>query len=305
MGAASPWAFHLHLGAWLVVLGLAAAYALAVRRSGGATRANVLAALGAVVAALGALTWPVADLAAHTLLTALVLQRLIFLLAVPPLVLAALPPPLISRLSRPIAVDWVLRRCARPAVAVAVVTLIAAASLLTAAVEAEGSSAWARAALDLALVVAGFVLWTPVTSRLPGIDRPSALGRCAYLMVQSVVPSFLAIVWIFARHPLYPHFARSPGVFGLSALVDQQMAGFVATFGTICVLWTVAFVGLSRAQQAVATGRDPDPLLWSDVERHLERVERRERRRIWLPQNLAAPAAEPDNADHPPREDRA
>jgi cytochrome c oxidase assembly factor CtaG len=305
MGASSPWAFHLHLAAWLVIAVLASAYVVAVRRSGGGTRANLAAALGALVAAAGALTWPVADLAARTSLTALVVQRLIFLLALPPLVLAALPPTLIARLTRPLAVDWVLRRCARPAVAVVVVTMTAAATLLTAAVEAEGSSSWARAGLDLALILAGFVLWTPVSSRLPGIDRPSALGRAGYLITQSVVPSFLAIVWIFARHPLYPHFASGPGVFGVSALFDQQLAGFVAKFGTIAVLWTVAFVGLSRAQHALSTGRDPDPLLWSDVERHLERVERRQRRRAWLPPNLADGPIHPRDADRPPREDRA
>jgi cytochrome c oxidase assembly factor CtaG len=308
MAAASPWAFHLHLAVWVLLALLVAAYLFGTRRTGGTKARHVLAALGALVAAAGALTWPVADLAAHTSLTALVVQRLILLLALPPLVLGALPPALLARLTRPAAVDWVLRRCARPVVAVAVVTLTAAATLLTVAVEAEGSSAWARGGLDLALLAAGFVLWTPVTSRLPGIERPGALGRAGYLVIQSVVPSFLAIVWIFARHPLYPHFARGPGVFGISALLDQQLAGFVAKFGTIAVLWTVAFVGLNRAHQAVATGSDPEPLLWSDVERHLERAERHQRRRAWLPPNLAErPIAqrEIDRLERPPREDRA
>jgi putative membrane protein len=188
-----------------------------------------------------------------------------------------------AKLTRPAAVDWILRNCSRPAIAVVVVTVAAVATLVTAAVEAEGSSPWARAGLDLVLVASGFVLWIPVSPQLPATDRPSALGRAGYLIVQSVVPSFLAIVWIFARHPLYPHFANGARIFGVSPLLDQQLAGFVAKFATIGVLWTVAFVGLTRAQHAVSIGRDPDPLLWSDVQRHLERVERRERRRAWLP----------------------
>jgi cytochrome c oxidase assembly factor CtaG len=290
----SPWAFHPHPEAWAVVGLLAVGYVVGVRRDGPARRRQVLLTAAGLLALLLALGWPLADLAAHVSLTALVVQRLLLLLAIPPLLIVGLPRTLTARLTRPAAIDWVLRRCARPAVAVAVVTVVAVATLTTGAVEAQGSSPWARACLDLALIVAGFVLWTPILNELPGTDRPSALGAAGYLVFQSIVPSFLAIVWIFARHPLYPHFAKSPVLFGVSALMDQQIAGFVAKFTTIAVLWSVAFVSLGRAQQAVTSGRDPDPLLWSDVERHLERVERRERRRPWLP---------PSYRDVPPGDD--
>jgi cytochrome c oxidase assembly factor CtaG len=290
----SPWAFQAHPEAWATVGVLAAGYAVGVRRHGPATRRQALFTAAGLLSLLLALGWPLADLAAHSSLSALVVQRLLFLLAAPPLLIMGLPQGLTARLTRPAPVDWVLRRCARPAVAVAVVTTVAVATLTTAAVEAQGSSPWARAGLDVALVVAGFVLWTPILNELPGTDRPSAIGRAGYLVVQSIVPSFLAIVWIFARHPLYPHFAKAPDLFGVSPVTDQQIAGFVAKFTTIAVLWTVAFVSLGRAQQAVTSGRDPDPLLWSDVERHLERVERRERRRAWLP---------PSSRDMPPGDD--
>jgi cytochrome c oxidase assembly factor CtaG len=279
----SPWAFHPHPATWSVVAALGAAYAFGVRRHGPATRRQVVATSGGLLLLLVALTWPLADMAAHSSLTALVVQRLLLLLAVPPLLVTGLPPALMARLTRPPAVDWILRRCARPPIAVVIVTVIAVATLVTGAVEAEGSLPWVRGVLDVALLGAGFALWTPVLHELPGTDRPSAIGRAGYLIVQSILPSFLAVVWIFARHPLYPHFAHGPEIFGVSALMDQQLAGFVAKFTTIAALWTVAFVALGRAQQAVSSGSDPDPLLWSDVERHLERAERLERRRVWLP----------------------
>jgi putative membrane protein len=304
MTPTSPWTFHLHLTTWIVVVGLGTAYAMAVRRSGGASRRQVSETILGLVLMVLALTWPLADLATHSSLTALVVQRLLLLLAVPPLLLIGLPASLMSRLTRPAPIDWILRRCARPPIAVAIVTVIAVATLTTAAVEAEGSSQWARLGLDVALLGAGFVLWTPVLTELPGTDRPSALGRAGYLIVQSIVPSFLAIVWIFARHPLYPHFAQGPRLLNVSPVLDQQLAGFVAKFATIAVLWTVAFVSLTRAQQAVSTGRDPDPLLWSDVERHIERAERRERRRSWLPpsyRDAPEPSELPDAHRDDPR----
>ncbi len=283
----SPWAFDAHWTTWGVVAVLAAGYALGAARVARPSGRQVACSALGLVGLAAATTWPLADFAAHTSLTALVVQRLLFLLAVPPLVILGLPRPLVVRLTRPRPVDWVLRHCARPTIAVAVVTVVAVATATTGAVEAGGSSAIARLGLDVALLGAGFVLWTPVLTELPGTDRPSALGRTAYLIVQSIVPSFLAVVWIFARHPLYPHYASGPHLLGVSPVLDQQVAGFVAKFTTIAVLWTVAFVSLSRAQHAAASGGDPDPLLWADVERHLERAERAERRRVWLPPRAA------------------
>ena len=64
----------------------------------------------------------------------------------------------------------------------------------------------------------------------------------------------------------------------MTPLLDQQLAGFLAKLTTIAVLWTVAFVIMTRAEAAENAGEDDEPLLWSDVEREIERADRRERR---------------------------
>ena len=66
---------------------------------------------------------------------------------------------------------------------------------------------------------------------------------------------------------------------GHVAVLDQQLAGFLAKLSTIAVLWTVAFVLMTRAQVTATGDEDPEPLMWSDVEREIERAERRDRRR--------------------------
>ena len=291
---ADPWALHLHVGAWLVVLALAALYGTALRRPGWeATPRHVAWFFLGLFLLLVALTWPIADLAAHWSLTALVIQRLILLLAVPPLLILGTPMAILNTLTRPPPVDAVVRTASRPPVAVVVVTVIAVATLSVPAVKAESSSGAARALLVVVLLATGAVLWTPVLDRLPGTHRPAALGRAAYLVVQSIVPGFLAIVWIFARHPLYPPFAGHQEGAGLSPILDQQLAGFVAKLGTIVPLWTVAFVTVVRAQRTEDRGGDPDPLRWSDVERHLERAERRQQRTANPGFPLAPPKAGP------------
>jgi cytochrome c oxidase assembly factor CtaG len=279
-----PFDWHLHVVWLLAVVALIAGYVWATSTSSArwpaSVRQRVLFISGAVLLGL-AVTWPLADLAAHWLLVALVVQRLILLLAVPPLLVLGTPRPLLVRLTRPVPVDAVLRVVVRPVPAVAIVTVVAVATLTTGVVSWAAGSSVAQAVLELVVLAAGFVLWAPVLHELPGAPKLSALGRGAYLIVQSIVPSFLSIVWIFARHPLYAPYAHNGKVLKLSPLLDQELSGFVAKLGTIAVLWTVAFVVMTRAETSDSAGKDDDPLVWSDVEREIERADRRERRHGW------------------------
>jgi putative membrane protein len=280
--AAHPLDWHLHLF-WLLALpALVAVYLGATRREGyGATTRQKLLFVGGAVLLLGAVTWPLGDLASHWLLLALVLQRLVLTLAVPPLLVLGTPRPIIARLTRPPPVDTVLRVVVRPVPAVAIVTVVAVGTLTTGAVSLAARSDAARVAIQVVVLASGFVLWAPVLTELPGMQRLSSLGRGGYLIVQSIVPSFLSIVWIFARHSLYPAFTHPGTVAGMTPLLDQQLAGFLAKLSTIAVLWTVAFVIMTRAQAAETSGQDAEPLVWSDVEREIERADRRERRQGW------------------------
>jgi cytochrome c oxidase assembly factor CtaG len=234
---------------------------------------------GGLAALVLALTWPLADLAAHWSLTALVVQRLLLTLAAAPLLLLATPSALWSALTRPAAVDAAVAALTRPVVAVVSFSVVALGTLLPPAVAAQASSVWWRALTDTALLLAGAVLWAPAMRHLPGVRRTTAVGVAVYLFVQSIVPTFLAVVYVFAHHPFYPAFADVHRAFGMSRLVDQQVAGVVAKVGTLPVLWSAAWAALARAQRAEASASDEDTLTWAEVERQLERAARTERRR--------------------------
>lgn len=301
VASSRPLGWHLHLF-WLLVFPAAVALYLWATRDGGAFRATlrqrILFVLGVVVL-VGAVTWPLADLAAHWLLMALVLQRLLLTLAVPPLLVLGTPRPLLARLTRPAPIDAVLRVVVRPAPAVVIVTVVAVGTLTTGAVDLAARSDVARVGLEVLVLASGFVLWAPVLTELPGTPQLSALARGGYLIVQSIVPSFLSIVWIFARHSLYPAFGHQGKVVGLTPLLDQQLAGFLAKLSTIAVLWTVAFVIMTRASAADLAGED-EPLLWSDVQREIERADRHERRHGSAPPPPPPPPPPPGSgADGP------
>ncbi len=270
----------IHPAAWAGVLACCCLFAWWLRDPRHtATRRQFWMFACAMAALAVATTWPLAGMAAHRLLVALVVQRLLLLLAVAPLLLLALPRPLVAAVTRPAALDALGRVLSRPAPAVAIVTAVAVGTLNVPAVVLQSQSAVARGGFDLVVLASGLVLWMPVLRPVPATGATSALSRAGYLVVQSIVPSFLSVVWIFARHPLYPPYAHGAPILSLTPLTDQELSGFVAKLGTIFVLWTVALVIVLRSERLAESGGDSEPLTWSDVERALERAERHERRR--------------------------
>ena len=283
----TPWAFHFPVAAWgtvawVTLVGVLWLQRLAQDPRGGPdfrlTRRQCWQLVGGIVTVAVAVGWPLADLAAHWSLTALLVQRLLLVLVAAPLLLLGLPTAALARLTRPPAVDAAVEFLSRPAVAVVTFTVVVVGTLSTGAVDAQASGAGWRALFDLLLLFAGVVLWVPVLGRVPGARRMSPVGKAVYLVVQSVLPNFPAVVFVFSRHPLYAAFAHAHRAIGLSALNDQQLAGIVAKVGTLPVLWGAAWRALWRAERAVQLGVDEEPLTWAEVERALERGDRAARR---------------------------
>jgi cytochrome c oxidase assembly factor CtaG len=279
----SPYQWDPHLVGWLVIGVAVIATVVGHRRLADHAahpvvwrRQQILLFGGACLAAVVALTWPLADLAAHWSLLTLVVQRLLLILAVPSLLLLGLPYDVLRWLTRPAPVDAVLEWVRQFKVAVLVVTVTLLGSMSIPAVEAQASSAVARGLIDLAVVLAGFVLWLPVIGRVPGILRLEPWMRFGYLVVQAVVPAFLSFIYIFARRPLYPTFLHSHLAIDLNPLVDQQISGFASKLSMLLVLLSVGAVVLNRVERRDSEEADDEPLLWADVERQLERVDRRE-----------------------------
>jgi cytochrome c oxidase assembly factor CtaG len=272
--------FDPHLVTWGLMLGCVGLVVVGHRRLQRAerpmpwSRRQIWMFTGACAASVVALTWPLADLAAHWSLTALVTQRVILLLVVAPMLLMGLPYDVIQWLTRPAAVDAALVRLQRPLVAIATVTVIVIGSMTEVMVRAQTSSPLARGLLVALILLAGLILWIPVLGRIPGILRLKPVVRFGYLAGQAVIPAFLSFIFIFSRHPLYGEFARSHAAIGLRPLNDQQIAGFVSKLSMLLVLLTVGAVVLARAPLAEEEFGKDDPLVWADVERQFERADR-------------------------------
>ncbi len=285
IATASPWAFHPHPASWIGLAGVAALSAGLAHRMRAAHREDQpgitlrqAISLGAGIACLAvAVTWPLADLAHRYCLLAKMGQNLVLSLVAPGLILTGLPRWFTADLTRPIAVYSTIRFLTLPPVAILIFNGTVIGVQTPPAIAAASRSYPVSDLVDLGLVLAGAVMWVPFLRIVPGAHPVSTAGRAGYLFVQSLLPNFVSLAYIFAKHPFYPVFANGARRLGLDPLLDQQLAGVLAKAVGVFVLWGAAVTVLFRASKAQEAGLDPDPLTWEDVDRELRRLERRHR----------------------------
>jgi len=272
-----PFRFHVHPLSWVLLVSLAVGYGVLTSRPGfrlhRPSRQRWLFAAG-WGALLVASTWPLADLAERWSFAALMGQRVLVMLVAPPLLLLALPPAALQVATRPVAVERALRFLTRFGVATVLFTGAVIASMLPPVVAVGASGRLAHGAIDLGLFLAAAVMWLTGLRLLPGITRLSTAARMGFLLVQSLLPNFPALILIFARHSFYPVFAAHVRALGLSPVADQEIAGAIAKILGLSILWAAAGAVWSGGRRREEAGLDPDPLTWDEVERELRHLER-------------------------------
>ena len=264
--------FHWHAVELAVIVAVFLAHRRAV-----ATLRERRRALSAFVSLAAVVAWPIGDLAASVSISVATAQRLVIMLLVAPLLLMSLPTSLLARVTRPAAIDALMRFVGHPGAAVALVTVVGTATLTVPAVDWGARSSLGRDVILLVVLAVGLVLWIPALAAMPGTRHLSPMARAGYVFVSALVVTGFSFVWIFARHPLYPGLHHQRALLGVTALFDQQLAGFVAKFGAYIPMWAVSFTIFSRAEER-GQSVEETPLHWADVERAIQRVDRQRAR---------------------------
>jgi putative membrane protein len=92
--------------------------------------------------------------------------------------------------------------------------------------------------LHVLVVVSSLLMWIPVLG--PNKEWQMGYGgKMIYLFLMSVVPTVPAGWLTFAEGVVYKSYDIPVRVWGLSATVDQQLAGAVMKLGGSIFLWTV------------------------------------------------------------------
>jgi putative membrane protein len=79
----------------------------------------------------------------------------------------------------------------------------------------------------LMFVAAGVVLWWPVLGTAPSLPRISPMFSVFYLFLSCLPMTALGALLTFAAQPLYQPYVEAPRIWGMSALMDQQLGGLI------------------------------------------------------------------------------
>ncbi|OGO51256.1 MAG: hypothetical protein A2148_09445 [Chloroflexi bacterium RBG_16_68_14] len=266
--------WSVHLDAIILVVVLAGAYTYAVRelraRSSDAGRVKrhqvVTFSLGLLALFLAAGT-PIHNLGEEYLLSAHMVQHLLFTLVAPPLLIAGMPSWLWGWLLRRPIVLPAARLLTRPVMAFSIFNAMLLLTHLPPVVELALRVGAFHFTVHALLVLAALLMWWPILSPLPDLPRLSYPLQMAYLFLQSLLPAVMASFITFADGVVYPFYAHAPRLWGISPVADQQIAGGLMKLLGSLILWsfmTVAFFQWYAREEA--EGRGPR---WSEVEAEL------------------------------------
>ena len=81
-------------------------------------------------------------------------------------------------------------------------------------------------------MIASFVMWWPLCSNSATVPRLSYPLQIIYLFVMSLAQIIVFGIVTFAPEPIYNHYLDTPKLFGVSALIDQQLGGIIMKVGS-------------------------------------------------------------------------
>jgi putative membrane protein len=243
--------WNLHPDGLLVVGALAGVYGIGIR-SEAVPRWRLGCFGGGLLLILVAHMTPLASLATTSLLSAHLLQNVILAEWAPALIVLGVPAGLATRLGRLPAA----RLLTHPAVALPLWLATYVAWHIPAAYDAALHHQSTVLHLEHACYFAtGVLFWWPIFQAAP--HQLSSGVKAAYLFAAFVLASPLGIVMSLLSRPVYGFYVDAPGVWGISDLTDQQIAGVTMSveeaivFFCLCAYYAVRFVREEEAGETI------------------------------------------------------
>jgi len=229
----------------------------------------VIFSLG-VLALYAAAGTPIHDISEQYLLSAHMVQHLLFTLVAAPLLLAGTPAWLWQAILRGPGVMPVARLLTHPLVAFGVFNAVLVLTHLQPVVDLALREHEFHLVVHVVLVASAMMMWWPVLSNVPELPRLSDPLQMAYLFLQSLLPAVLASFITFADGVVYGFYGEAPRIWGLSAIDDQQIAGGVMKLSGSLILWTFIAVAFFRWYEREVVQSQPPH--WPEVEAELDRM---------------------------------
>ncbi|MDP9309954.1 MAG: cytochrome c oxidase assembly protein [Chloroflexota bacterium] len=224
-------------------------------------RSQVVYFLLAMLTLFVSLQGPMHELSDYYSLTAHMIQHLLVTLIMPPLLLKGIPPWLIDPVLRVRAVLPVARLLTHPFVAFALFNAIFSLWHVPAFYQAALGRPAVHGMEHMLFMATAVLTWWPVYSpsrQLPPLSDPLQM---LYLFAQSLIPTVLGALIVFAKFVMYPFYAAAPRVIPLSPIDDQQVAGLIMWLGggsfVLLVLTIRFFRWMEDDDESVGVARTP------------------------------------------------
>jgi putative membrane protein len=225
-----PHSWSLHWDVLVTIGVLAATYLWTERRWPADTTRRVAFDLAVVLLVVVYVT-PLHTIAQHYLLSIHFLQNVVTAEWAPGLVVFAISPTLARELERFIAVRFLTHPLFALPLWLATYFVWHVPVVYDAALERQS---WLLHLEHVSYFVAGFLMWWPVVH-----GRFSDGTKAIYLFAAFVLASPLGLLLALLPHPVYDFYKDAPGLWGLSDLTDQQIAGVTMAVEQAVVFFAV------------------------------------------------------------------
>lgn len=254
--AAWQWRWQWYPGVWIAVGLLVAGYLRLWRAAGpgGTSRRERTWLLFGVAALWAAIDWPIGALGAGYLSWVHTVQYLLISLIAAPLLLLAIPAPVLAAWCAGGRLAGALRTLAHPLAGLLLFNLALGVTHLPAVVDSLMRTQGGNFLVDLAWLLGGMALWWPVIAPAPAV-RLSPPLQVGYLFVSTIPPTVPAAFLTFAKYPLYALYELAPRVPGLeiAARTDHQLSGLIMKVIGDPILWlamAIIFFRWARSERA-------------------------------------------------------
>lgn len=231
-----PWRFVPHPEVWVMIAVLVVLYLYATRVVGPKaappgepiiTRSQSAWFFTGLVILWIAVDWPFHDFAEDYLYSAHMVQHLLLSWVVPPMMLMATPTWLARLVLGRARSYQVFRFFTRPLVAGILYNVVLAISHLPVIVNESVRWSGVHFTVHLVVVISALLMWTAICGPLPEL-RVSLPVQCLYLFLVGIL-TIIPSAWLtYAQDVVYVGYIHPwKSYWGLDALGDQQLAGFI------------------------------------------------------------------------------
>jgi len=248
----TPWSiadWSFEPGVVIALVSMSAAYGIGLRRFRPRTLWDEQVVAAREVIAFGsgvfllvvALISPLDTLSGY-MFSAHMMQHMLLLYIVPPLLLVGLPAWLLRPALQVRGVKKSLELLTGPIPAIILFNGVLIVWHMPGAWDAALLNPSVHALEHICMLGAGLVAWWPIFSPLPEVPRMSYPAQMLYLFIQSLVPAIVGAFMTFSSIVIYPVYVETPKIWGLTPLVDQQIAGLLMKMLGTLFLWILVTV---------------------------------------------------------------